>query len=101
MTNCMRCQGLLVWDYDEALRAMNLRCVCCAFRPLDPPPRAPEPHHLSKVATLTRCRCGNEKVEWRMQCTACNVRKQEKEQRRREKRKLAEKARKAGAHADK
>lgn len=35
-----------------------------------------------------------------MQCTACNIKKQAQEQRRRERKKLVAKARKVGAHAN-
>ncbi len=48
MSNCHRCQGLLVEFFDEALGYANIRCVACGCRPLDPPPREPTPHGLCK-----------------------------------------------------
>jgi len=82
--NCTRCHGLVVLDFDEALGKPNPRCVCCGHRPLDPPPRPPDLHHLSKpkVGNLTTCRCGKEKVEWRSYCKTCSKRKLNKEQKR-------------------
>lgn len=82
-TKCARCSGLIVWDFDEALGRMNPRCVCCAFRPLDPPPRDPEPHGLCKpkVGNLTTCTCGQPKMEWRSFCRKCSMKKLNQKQR--------------------
>lgn len=90
MKNCTRCNGLIVTYFDEALGRDNLRCICCAYRPLDPAPRAPVPHGLCKprVGNLVTCECGNEKVEWRKYCRTCNDKKQAAEHRRRNARRL-------------
>lgn len=82
--NCSRCQGLLIVDWDEALGSENVRCVMCSFRPNDPPPRPPDPHHLRKerVSNLVTCRCGEPKVEWRSYCRKCSLNKLNAEQRR-------------------
>lgn len=84
MNNCSRCNGLIVEYFDEALGKPNLRCVLCSFRPLDPPPRDPIPHHLKKpfVGNLVTCRCGEPKVEWRSYCRKCSLKKLNAEQRR-------------------
>lgn len=83
MNKCTRCSGLIVWDFDDALGRPNPRCVCCAFRPLDPPPRAPEPHGLCKpkVGNLTTCSCGQPKMEWRSFCRKCSLKKLNQKQR--------------------
>ena len=96
VTNCTRCQGLYVWDWDEALGAENVRCVSCGHRPLDPPPRDPIPHGLCKpkVGDLHTCRCGQPKVEWRMYCRNCSRRKLNAAQRRKAAVKEAIKAKK-------
>lgn len=82
--NCVRCQGLVVWEWDEALQQPNMKCINCAARPLDPPVHPPTPHPKArlKVGNLTTCRCGREKVEWRAYCRMCSLRKLNAEQRR-------------------
>lgn len=77
MNSCLRCQGLLVEFFDEALGHTNIRCVACGCRPLDPPPRDPIPHGLCKpkYGGLRTCECGKEKVEWRQTCTECSRKK--------------------------
>lgn len=83
-SNCTRCQGLIVWDFDQSLGQMATRCVSCGHRPMNPPPREPDVHHLTKprVGDLHTCRCGQPKVEWRMYCRICSNKKLNKEQRR-------------------
>ena len=73
MNSCVRCQGLLVEFFDEALGYPNIRCVMCAHRPLDPLPHPPVPHGLCrpKYGDLVTCRCGKPKVEWRASCVVC------------------------------
>ena len=91
MSNCTRCQGLLVWDWDQALGSANVRCIMCSFRPNDPAPHPPAPHHLTrpKVGNLVTCRCGEPKVEWRSYCRKCSLKKLNAEQRRKHAVKMA------------
>lgn len=93
MNSCPRCQGLLVEFFDEALGQSNIRCVACGCRPLDPPLRNPIPHGLCKpkLADLTHCSCGREKVEWRENCTECSRKKLHHYQRKRALEKISRK----------
>lgn len=72
---CQRCAGLLVWGFDAELRVEEVRCVNCAYRPLQPVQPTPPPHGLMKVriGNLVTCRCGNLKVEWRSCCATCSL----------------------------
>lgn len=92
MNSCQRCQGLYVWDWDEAVGASTVRCLNCSHRPLDPPLRDPIPHGLAKpkYGGLTQCsECGKEKVEWRQTCTECSRKKLKYYQRKRALEKLS------------
>lgn len=95
MSNCMRCHGLYVWDWDEAVGASTVRCLNCSHRPLDPPLRDPIPHGRRKpsvVGDLTHCpECGKEKVEWRQNCTECSRKKLKYYQRKRALEKISRK----------
>lgn len=93
MSSCQRCNGLYVWDWDEALGKPNVRCLNCAHRPLDPPPRDPIPHGLCKpkMGDLTHCECGKEKVEWRAACSECSRKKLQHYQRKRALEKISRK----------
>lgn len=89
--NCTRCQGLVVWDFDEALGQPATRCIQCGHRPMNPPSRDPIPHGLCKpkLGDLTHCECGKEKVEWRQMCIDCSNRSLEYYRRKRELEKLS------------
>lgn len=86
---CQKCTSVLLSRWDHEVRAQEVFCPCCSWRPAYavPVPVPPvsangRPNTEMVKPSLHVCKCGWPKVPWRSRCRGCLDRKLEYEQKR-------------------